>query len=166
MQSKFTINFRVADDQQLSKGHVVTYVDEHRLDGIKSYLTLKTDFFVVTSVGGKDVEISNGIDNIKSTNEQLIRIVPYLDEIPGIQKPYPNEDPNRYLRDLIKWKEEEELLRSYPVRDNYLSIIACGLIITEQDFYLESSNHTGSKGKKMIVASLIPDKISLYIEDK
>jgi len=166
MQNRFTVNFRVADEQRLTKGHVVTYIDEHRLEGIKLYLTLQTDFFVVSNINGKDIEISNGIDNIKSTSEQLIRIVPYLDEIPCIKKPYPSEDPNRYLRDLIKWKAEEELLRSYPIGDNYLSIIACGLILTEQDFYLQPSNYTKSNGKKMIIASLIPDKISLYLEDK
>jgi len=165
MHSKFTINFRVADNQILSNGVVVTYIDELRLSSIKQHLMLNTDFFVITKIEGENVDISNGLDNIQSTTDQLIRVIPYLEEIPTIKKPTPNSDPNRYLRDLIKWKEEEELLRTYMVRDNYLSIISCGLIITDQDFYIETGG-ISKTGKKKVFVSLIPDRISSYLEDK
>ena len=165
MRSKFTINFRVADNQILSNGVIVTYIEEQRLSSIKMHLTLKTDFFVVTRVDELDVDISNGLDSIKSTSDQLIRVIPYIEEIPEIKKPMPHNDPNRYLRDLMKWKEEEELLRTYMLRDNYLSIIACGLIITDQDFCIEMGG-ISKTGKKKVFASLIPDRISLYLEYK
>ena len=167
MCSKFVVNFRVSKDQLLDKGCVVTYLNESRLVFIKENLSIQSDFFVVSDINLENITITNGIDKIESTEEQLIKVVPFLEEIIDLKKPLPGDaDPSRYLRDLIKWNDAEELRKSYRIGDNYLSIISSGLIITEKDFYLENSNVLDINGKKKIIASLIPEKISMYLEDK
>ena len=164
MNNRFIVNFKVAEDQTIDNGSIVTYVEENRLATIKENLTFKTDFFVVVGMESLDVSITNGIDSIRSTQDQLLRVEAFLEELPTINKPNLSENVNRYMRDLLNWGYQEEIRRVYEIRDNYLSIIASGLVITENDFYLESIMINGSKYDKKLYASLIPDRISTYIE--
>ena len=161
MQSRYCVNFKVAKDQEIGRGAIVTYLDETRLELIRENLILKTDFFVVASCEDSSVTISNSVDAIQSSEDQLIRVLPFLEELPSIRAPYLDENSNRYIRDSMKWHAQEETRSTYPLTDNYLSIVASGLVIEEGDFFLEPSARYG-----MIFASLLPEKISRYLEDK
>ncbi len=163
MSGKFIVNFKTDTRQKLHKGSIVTYVDEFRLKTIKEHLTLKTDFFIVEGYDNFNVDITNGVDSIKSTYDQLLKVTSYIEEIPEVKRPSVGEDPNTYLRDLMVWRAEEEILRSYRLRDNFISIISSGLIITDRDFILESEFINNEYGRKEVFASLIPDKISTYL---
>lgn len=163
MAGKFIVNFKSDPRQKIDKGSIVTYLDEFRLKTIKEHLTLKTDFFIVDGFDNYNIEITNGVDTIKSTYDQLLKVTSYVEEIPEIKKPNLGDDPNMYLRDLMTWRAEEELLRSYRLRDNFISIISSGLIITDKDFILESEFISNEYGRKEFFASLIPDKISTYL---
>jgi len=163
MAGRFIVNFKKDRWQKIDRGSIVTYVDEFRLKTIKEHLTLKTDFFIVESCDDYNVDISNGVDTIKSTYEQLLKVNSYLEEIPEIKKPIVGDDPNTYLRELITWGAEEELLASYKLRDNFISIISSGLIITDKDFLLEYEVINNEYGRREVFASLIPDKISTYL---
>jgi hypothetical protein len=166
MGNRFVVNFKSASRQDLDKGSVVTYVNELRLNTIKEHLLLDTDFYVVQEIDEPNVYITNGVDTITSTTDQLIKVVPYLEEIPEVSKPVPGGDPSRYLRDLIRWNESEELRRTYVIKDNFLSIMAAGLVITDRDFIIETSAGVNEYGKKLNFVTLIPDRISSYIYDK
>lgn len=166
MAGKFIVLFKTDPKQELSKGSIVTYIDEFTFSSIREHLTLKTDFFVVTGYDSYNVDITNGIDTITSTKDQLLKVNSYLEEIPEVKKPNVGDDPNLYLRDLIRWRSEEELLRSYRLRDNLISILASGVIVSDKDFLLELDSVENEWGKKEGFASLIPERVSTYIQDK
>lgn len=159
MPNRYVINFKLSDKQDINVGSVVTYLDPNRLEVLKEFFTIKTDFFLVKDIVGNRIKISNGIDEIETTEDQIIKVIPFLEEINNFPKPSISNNHNKYLLDLIKWNNIEDLRKSYPIEDKILSIMFAGLIIEEGDFYLKSSYPK----KHIWYACLIPEKISTQI---
>ena len=62
MPNRYVINFKLSDKQDINVGSVVTYLDPNRLEVLKEFFTIKTDFFLVKDIVGNRIKISNGID--------------------------------------------------------------------------------------------------------
>ena len=79
----FKISFRISPFQEFNVGSLVTYRDENLVDYIKDTLYSRSNFFYIESVNWDSYEckISNGIDSILSTPDQLIEVVSYVEKM-------------------------------------------------------------------------------------
>jgi len=79
----YKIVFKVSPFQDFDKGSLVTYRDENLLEYIKETLYSKSNFFYVSEIDWKSYtcEVSNYIDSIKTSPDQLIEIVAYLEKV-------------------------------------------------------------------------------------
>lgn len=161
--NKYFVNFKLSESQSITKNSIVTYLDETRMSIIKDHLLIKSDFFVVKDQFEENVTISNGIDTIISTKDQLLVLDPFLEELMLVDFPSFNTGPLKYLKDTIKLKEMEELKSCYPIKDPYMGILAAGLIIGQEDFVVEKELESEVNGKKRFFAYLIPDRIFSYL---
>jgi len=161
MLKEFKISFRISPFQEFEEGSLVTYRNENLLEYLKENLYSRSNFFYIESCdwGKYKCKISNGIDSLETTPDQLIEVVAYAEEIskPGAHLPY---GENR-LENVIRWQENFNNQESYIIEDQKM-----GIFLEENTFYEDSfklveqptSINTVLKIYKM--ARFIDDKIS------
>lgn len=82
LKNLFKISYRISPYQDFLEGSLVTYKDENRLDLIKETLLSRTNFFYIKESSWKDnyCQISNGIDSIATTTDQLVELIAYVEK--------------------------------------------------------------------------------------
>ncbi len=164
MLKEFKISFRISPFQEFEEGSLVTYRNENLLEYLKENLYSRSNFFYIESCDWEKYrcKISNGIDSLETTPDQLIEVVAYAEEIsnPGANLPY---GENR-LENVIRWQENFNNQESYIIEDQKM-----GIFLEENTFYEDSfklveqptSINTVLKIYKM--ARFIDDKISAIL---
>lgn len=164
MLKEFKISFRISPFQEFEEGSLVTYRNENLLEYLKENLYSRSNFFYIESCDWEKYrcKISNGIDSLETTPDQLIEVVAYAEEIskPGSNLPY---GENR-LENVIRWQENFNNQESYIIEDQKM-----GIFLEENTFYEDSfklveqptSINTVLKIYKM--ARFIDDKISAIL---
>jgi hypothetical protein len=134
MEESFKISFRISPFQEFNCGSIVTYRDENLMEYIKETLYSKTNFFYIENIDWNKYRcrISNGIDSIESTPDQLIEVVSYVEKIRE-EIPY---NSSIMLENLIKWQENFENQESYLLEDQKMSIVLETSIIPRSYFKL------------------------------
>jgi hypothetical protein len=134
MEETFKISFRISPFQEFNSGSIVTYRDENLMEYIKETLYSKTNFFYIENIDWNQYRcrISNGIDSIESTPDQLIEVVSYVEKIKK-EIPY---NSSIMLENLIKWQENFENQESYLLEDQKMSIMLESSIIQRGHFKL------------------------------
>jgi hypothetical protein len=134
MEETFKISFRISPFQEFNNGSIVTYRDENLMEYIKETLYSKTNFFYIENIDWNKYRcrISNGIDSIESTPDQLIEVVSYVEKIRE-EIPY---NSSIMLENLIKWQENFENQESYLLEDQKMSIVLEASIIPRSYFKL------------------------------
>jgi hypothetical protein len=134
MEETFKISFRISPFQEFNNGSIVTYRDENLMEYIKETLYSKTNFFYIENIDWNKYRcrISNGIDSIESTPDQLIEVVSYVEKIRE-EIPY---NSSIMLENLIKWQENFENQESYLLEDQKMSIVLETSIIPRSYFKL------------------------------
>jgi hypothetical protein len=114
----YKISFRVSPFQDFDKGSLVTYRDENLLEYIKETLYSKSNFFYISDIDWEKYtcEISNGIDSVKTSPDQLIEIIAYLEKI----KTEKRKISKSRLEDIIREQKESEEM--YLLEDQTISI--------------------------------------------
>lgn len=134
MRETFKISFRISPFQEFNCGSIVTYRDENLMEYIKETLYSRSNFFYIEDIDWNQYRcrISNGIDSIESTPDQLIEVVSYIEKIKE-EAPY---NSNNMLENLIKWQENFENQESYLLEDQKSSILLENSIIPREYFML------------------------------
>lgn len=132
--------------QEFDPGSLVTYRDENLLEYIKETLYSKTNFFYVSSIDWIDFtcEISNGIDSVKTSPDQLIEVVSYLEEISSKKNNFTNSKIENIIRE--KYAREESI--SYLIEDQRISICLEDSEISKKYFDLVDSFFAGENGMR------------------
>jgi hypothetical protein len=114
----YKICFKVSPFQEFDKGSLVTYRDENRLEYIKETLYSKTNFFYISEIDWENYtcEVSNYIDSIKTSPDQLIEIVAYLEKISNNKR----KNSGSRLENIIL--HQEEIQSTYLLEDQKMSI--------------------------------------------
>lgn len=131
----YKIVFKVSPFQEFDKGSLVTYRDENLLEYIKETLYSKTNFFYISEVDWRSYtcEISNCIDSIKTSPDQLIEIVAYLEKV----NTRSSKKSNTKLENIIIHQDEIE--SNYILEDQIISISLENSLIPEGYFDLVKS---------------------------
>lgn len=136
MFKKFKISFRISPFQEFEEGSLVTYRNENRLEYLKEILYSKSNFFYIESCDWDSYhcKISNGIDSLSTSPDQLIEIVAYADEVLelGIKVTY---GKNR-LENIIKWQDRFNNQESYILEDQKMGIFLEDSIFQNDSFRL------------------------------
>lgn len=131
----YKISFKVSPFQEFDEGSLVTYRDENLLEYIKETLYSKSNFFYIHEIDWKkySCEISNGIDSVKTSPDQLIEIVAYLEKI---KSRTPKNSGSR-LENIIRNQSESDEM--YLIEDQKISISLENSLIPEGYFDLINS---------------------------
>lgn len=131
----YKICFRVSPFQDFDEGSLVTYRDENLLEYIKETLYSKSNFFYISNIDWQNYtcEISNYIDSITTSPDQLIEIVAYLEKV-GTKKQNPRRSK---LESIIVHQEETD--SNYLLEDQKISISLENSLIPEGYFDLVNS---------------------------
>lgn len=134
MRETFKISFRISPFQEFNCGSIVTYRDENLMEYIKETLYSRSNFFYIEDIDWNQYRcrISNGIDSIESTPDQLIEVVSYIEKI----KEEAHYNSNNMLENLIRWQENFENQESYLLEDQKSSILLETSIIPREYFVL------------------------------
>lgn len=134
MLKEFKISFRISPFQEFEVGSLVTYRNENLLEYLKENLYSRSNFFYVDSFDFNSFEckISNGIDTIDTTTDQLIEIVSYAEEIKSNNNSY---GKNR-MENIIRWEENFNNQESYILEDQKMGIFLEDKIFTSEYFKL------------------------------
>ncbi len=151
----YKISFRVSPFQDFDKGSLVTYRDENLLEYIKETLYSKSNFFYISEIDWKEYtcEVSNGIDSIKTSPDQLIEIIAYLEKIETTKK----KMSSSMLENIIRHQREVEEM--YLLEDQTMSISLENSFIPEE--YFELINSVVSIDKKYRDYKLVRFKDSM-----
>lgn len=114
----YKVSFKVSPFQDFDLGSVVTYRNENLLEYIKETLYSKSNFFYISDINWNSYtcEISNGIDTIKTSPDQLVEVVAYLEKIEGGRK---SRSGSR-IENIIR--EEDKSNMFYVLEDQKMSI--------------------------------------------
>lgn len=159
MESNFKISFRISPFQEFNPGSLVAYRDENKGSYIRETLYSRSNFFYIESVDWKKYEcrISNGIDSILSTPDQLIEVVSYIEKIEN-DKPF-NFSENM-VENIAKWQNNFDNQESYLLEDQKSGIILESAIIPRNYFMLETKLlNLNSTVKHYIVARFDDERI-------
>lgn len=133
MEDTFKISFCISPFQEFNYGSIVTYKDENLLEYIKESLYSRSNFFFIDYINWNEYQckISNGIDLIESTPDQLIQITSYIEKI---KTNFPDSEflLKEEKREYIETKIEE----SYLLEDQKMSIVLENSIIPREYFVL------------------------------
>jgi len=136
MSKKFKISFRISPFQEFEEGSLVTYRNENLLEYLKEILYSRSNFFYIESCDWNSYhcKISNGIDSLSTTPDQLIEIVAYAEEVleSGINISY---GKNR-LENVIRWQESFNNQESYILEDQKMGIFLEDSIFKNDSFRL------------------------------
>lgn len=127
MEESFKISFRISPFQEFNYGSVVTYRDENLLEYIKETLYSRSSFFYIKHIDWNEYRciITNGIDSIESTPDQLIEVVSYI-ELVKEEEPY---NSSVMIENLVRWHENFENQESYLIEDQKMAIFLENSII-------------------------------------
>jgi len=135
----FKISFRISPFQEFNIGSLVTYRDENLVDYIKDTLYSRSNFFYIESVNWDKYEckISNGIDSVLSTPDQLIEVVSYIEKIddPGIKSMHFSSNT---VENVAKWQNDFDNRESYILENQRIAIFLENVSIPRNYFSLES----------------------------
>jgi len=132
MEETFKISFRISPFQEFNHGSIVTYRDENLMEYIKETLYSRSSFFYIEHIDWNEYRctITNGIDSIESTPDQLIEVVSYI-ELIREEEPY---NSSVMIENLVKWQENFENLESYLIEDQRMAIFLENSIIPRPYF--------------------------------
>lgn len=135
----FKISFRISPFQEFNIGSLVTYRDENLVDYIKDTLYSRSNFFYIESVNWDNYEckISNGIDSIASTPDQLIEVVSYIEKIDDSGIKSMNFSGNT-VENVAKWQNDFDSRESYILENQRIAIFLENVPIPKNYFSLES----------------------------
>jgi len=135
----FKISFRISPFQEFNIGSLVTYRDENLVDYIKDTLYSRSNFFYIESVNWDKYEckISNGIDSVLSTPDQLIEVISYIEKIDdsGIKSMHFSENT---VENVAKWQNYFDNRESYILENQRIAIFLENVPIPRNYFSLES----------------------------
>jgi len=160
---QFEIIYKVSPFQEFNNGSLVTYRNENKLNYIKENLLSRTNFFYVKNLDDdfNECVITNGIDTITTTLDQLIEVIAYVQKIPSITG---NNYSNNILENMIKLKNSEENLESYMLENQSLGVFLEESIFNK-DFFIVTSLTAKINGelKNYSVARFVESKLSEII---
>jgi hypothetical protein len=135
----FKISFRISPFQEFNVGSLVTYRDENLVDYIKDTLYSRSNFFYIESVNWDSYEckISNGIDSILSTPDQLIEVVSYVEKMDEAGIKSLNFSGNT-VENVAKWQNDFDNRESYIIENQKIAIFLENVSIPRNYFSLES----------------------------
>jgi hypothetical protein len=135
----FKISFRISPFQEFNVGSLVTYRDENLVDYIKDTLYSRSNFFYIESVNWDNYEckISNGIDSILSTPDQLIEVVSYVEKMDEAGIKSLNFSGNT-VENVAKWQNDFDNRESYIIENQKIAIFLENVSIPRNYFSLES----------------------------
>lgn len=150
----FRISFRISPFQEFNVGSLVAYRDENLVDYIRETLYSRSNFFYIESVDWEKYEckISNGIDSIMSTPDQLIEVVSYIEKIEmnGIRSMKFSENT---VENVARWQDDFDNRESYILEDQKMGVFLENVEIPRDYFSLASKIiNVNSKIKNYIVA--------------
>jgi hypothetical protein len=135
----FKISFRISPFQEFNVGSLVTYRDENLVDYIKDTLYSRSNFFYIESVNWDNYacKISNGIDSVLSTPDQLIEVISYIEKIDdsGIKSMHFSENT---VENVAKWQNYFDNRESYILENQRIAIFLENVPIPRNYFSLES----------------------------
>ena len=136
MESTFKISFRISPFQEFNPGSLVAYRDENLGSYIKETLYSRSNFFYIESVdwGKYECKISNGIDSIMSTPDQLIEVVSYIEKIENNRHFGTSEN---IVENMVRWQNDFDNQESYLLEDQRIGIFLENSIIPREYFGLE-----------------------------
>jgi hypothetical protein len=132
MEEIYKISFKISPFQEFEAGSIVTYRMDSALEYIKEVLYSRTNFFYIEEIDWKNYscKISNGIDTITTSPDQLIEIASYLERI---QDPSFHVFGNNTLENIIRFKEYETD-ETYLLEDQKMGILLEESIIKRSHF--------------------------------
>ena len=132
MEEIYKISFKISPFQEFEVGSVVTYRMDSALEYIKEVLYSRTNFFYIEEVDWKSYscKISNGIDTITTSPDQLIEIASYLEKV---QDSSLQVFGSNTLENIVRFKEYESD-EIYLLEDQKMGIILEESIIKRWHF--------------------------------
>lgn len=135
MKDNFKISFKVSPFQEFEEGSLVTYRDENFLRYLQSNFYSRSDFFYIKKTDWKKYicEISNTIDTVQTTPDQLVQVVAYAEKISdSIGKKFSKNQ----IENILIWEEEEKNKESYILYDQKMGILLEDSIFPRDSFLL------------------------------
>jgi hypothetical protein len=138
MKDVYKISFRKTDSLDFKRGSLVTYKNHDLFSYIKEGLYSSSDFFYIEDINWHSYtcKISNGIDSIRTSPDQLVGIISY------VEKNFNNK-----------------VVESYILEDQKLGIYLEGLRISRNHFLVFTSRDSTKESKIYKSAKIIEDKI-------
>jgi hypothetical protein len=157
----FRISFRISPFQEFNVGSLVTYRDENLVEYIRDNLYSRSSFFYIESVDWHEYEckISNGIDSIMSTPDQLVEVISYIEKIDdtGIKSMKFSEN---IVENVARWQNDFDNRECYILEDQKNAIFLENASIPRSHFSLATKIISiNSKIKNYIVARFSDDAI-------
>jgi hypothetical protein len=134
VEEMFKISFRISPFQEFNCGSIVTYRDENLMEYIKETLYSRSNFFYIDHIDwdGYKCRITNGIDSVDSTPDQLIEVISYVEMVKD-EGPYNSQT---MLENIVKWQDDFDNQESYLVEDQKIAILLENSIIPRAYFKL------------------------------
>ena len=159
MKDNFKISFRISPFQEFERGSLVTYRDENFLGYLQSNFYSRSNFFYIKNIDWEKYacEISNTIDTVTTTPDQLIEVVAYIEKI--------SDSPNRnYTRNtienIVRWDDEVKNTETYILYDQKMGIYLEDSIFTNDSFLLINIKIESEESTKMYkAASFIENRL-------
>ena len=125
----FKISFRISPFQEFNYGSIVTYRDENLMEYIKETLYSRSNFFYIDYIDWTEYKcrITNGIDSIDSTPDQLIEVVSYVEKVKE-DGPY---NSVTMLENIVRWQDDFDNQESF-----YQSPESIDLFVKTVCFYM------------------------------
>jgi hypothetical protein len=138
MENVYKITFRKTDSLDFKRGSLVTYKNHELFSYIKEGLYSSSDFFYIEDINWHSYtcKISNGVDSIRTSPDQLIGYISYLEK-----------------------KVNNKIVESYILEDQKLGIYLDGLKITRNNFLVFTSRDSTKESRIYKSARVIEDKI-------
>lgn len=161
MQKNFKISFRISPFQEFEVGSLVTYRNESLFGYIKENLYSRSNFFYINEIDwdAYKCKISNGIDSVETTPDQIIEVFSYAEEI---QEPVGKiQFGNNKLENIIRWQENFNNQESYLLEDQKMGILLEESIFDNNYFTLiEKTTRTGITLKTYKMVRFLESRIS------
>jgi hypothetical protein len=160
MPDLYKISFRVSPFQEFNKGSLVTYKDENLLSWMKENLYSRSNFFYVENIDWIEYscDISNGIDSMRSSPDQLLEVIAYAERITGIASYNYGES---IVENMIKYQENLVNQDSFILEDQKIGIFLEDSTFSNEYFRLiESTISYNSSLKNYKKVRFIESKIS------
>jgi len=159
LKDNFKISFRISPFQEFEKGSLVTYRDENFLGYLQSNFYSRSSFFYIKNIDWEKYacEISNTIDTVMTTPDQLVEVVAYIEKISD----YPNNYTKNTIENIIRWDEAVKNTESYVLYDQKMGIYLEDSIFTNDSFLLINIKIDSGESVKMYkAASFIENRLS------